>query len=97
MSDNITTKVVEVVVRHRSSVPGARWCEPKGWAPTNLIEGAEYVADTGSWWDPSEEAAGILVWTAPDAVKGDVATVSLDDLRVASCGDCRVIGRVEVA
>jgi len=85
----------KIRLMHNSSIPGARWCEPIGWEPSNEIEGAEFA--DGSWWSDSEEEAG-LVWFGDVNAYGseEVIDASLDDLRVASCGDCRVIGTVEV-
>lgn len=87
---------VEVAVRvcHRSSIAGARWCQPVGWSPRNRIEGADWDDGDGVWNDENGEAAGIVVF-GHDA-EGDTVTVGLDDLRVVSSGDCRVIGEVEI-
>ena len=86
---------MKVRLLHDASIPGARWCEPIGWEPTNEIEGSEFV--DGSWWDADEQTAG-LVWFGDRNAYGvrEVVEVGLDDLRVASCGNCRVIGEVEV-
>jgi hypothetical protein len=86
---------VEVEVCHASSIPGARWCRPVGWSPRNAIDGAEWSDGDGAWHDENGDAAGIVVYG--DHAEGDRVTVALDDLRVASCGDCRVVGEVEVA
>jgi hypothetical protein len=88
-----TTKTVTVRLMHDASIPNARWCVPVGWEPQNDIEGADFV--DGSWWSDDEEAG--LVWFGDRNAYGveEVVVVSLDDLRVASCGDCRVIGEVE--
>jgi hypothetical protein len=86
---------VEVEVCHASSIPGARWCRPVGWSPRNAIDGAEWSDGDGAWLDENGDAAGIVVYG--DHAEGDRVTVALDDLRVASCGDCRVVGEVEVA
>jgi len=88
-------KTVTVRMLHHSSIPNARWCEPVGWEPANEVEGAETY--DGSWWDESEEIAGLVWFGDRDAYEMDeVAEVDLADLRVASCGDCRVIGEVEL-
>ena len=86
------TKTLTVQLQHRSSIQQARWCQPVGWEPANKIEGAEFV--DGSWWGETEEEAGLVCFVEGD--EGDEIEVALDDLRVASCGDCRVIGEVEV-
>jgi hypothetical protein len=87
-------KKYTVVLGHNSSLPGRpRWCEAKGWAPANEIAGAEYV--DGAWWTDVENVAG-LVCFADAGDEGDVVEVDADDLRVAACGDCRVLGPVEV-
>lgn len=86
------TKQLKISVNHRSSIPGARWCTPVGWEPANEINGAEFL--DGSWWSDHEEEAGIVYFG--EASDGDEIEVSPNDLRVASTGDCRVIGRVEV-
>ena len=93
-----TTNSTKVRIRlgHQSSIQGAIWCEPVGWTPANEIEGADWCE--GAWLDDESSVAG-LVWFH-DGVphdEDDVLAVELDDLRVASCGDCRVIGEVEVA
>lgn len=88
-----TTGTVTVRLLHNSSIPGARWCDPVGWEPANAIEGAELV--DGSWWNDDGEVAG-LVWFGDRSECGasEVIEVRLEDLRVASCGNCRVIGEV---
>jgi hypothetical protein len=85
---------VEVEVGHASSIPGARWCRPVGWSPRNAIDGADWIGEEGSWQDCDGDAAGIVIYG--DQAEGDRVTVGLDDLRVASCGDCRVIGKVVI-
>ena len=88
-----TTKTVRL--KHNSSIPNARWCEPVGWEPQNTIEGAEFV--DGSWWSEDSEEAGLVWFGERDAYGAEeVIEASLDDLRVASCGDCRVIGDVQL-
>lgn len=86
-------KTLKVELQHTSSIPSARWCRPVGWEPTNQIDGAEFAA--GSWWSEDSESAG-LVWFGDINAYGAGETIdaSLEDLRVASCGDCRVIGNV---
>ncbi len=90
-------KTVTVTVRllHNASIPNARWCEPVGWEPANVVGGSEWV--DGAWWDDYEQAAG-LVWFGHPYEYGanEVVEANLDDLRVASCGDCRVIGAVKL-
>jgi hypothetical protein len=86
---------VEVEVGHASSIPGARWCRPIGWSPRNVIDGADWSDGDGAWQDEDGDAAGIVVYG--DHAEGDQVAVALDDLRVVSCGDCRVVGEVEVA
>lgn len=88
-----TTKTVTVTLLHNASIPGARWCEPVGWEPANVIDGAEM--DDGAWWDGDEQVAG-LVWFGERDAYGvrEKVEVELDTLRVASCGNCRVIGPV---
>jgi len=89
------TKTLAVRLMHNASIPGARWCVPVGWAPTNEIEDAEYV--DGSWWGVTEEEAG-LVWFGDVNAYGaeEVVEASPDDLRVASCGDCHVLDEVKL-
>lgn len=89
-----TTKTVKVRLLHNSSIPSARWCEPIDWQPANEIAGAEPC--DGSWWSDDEQVAG-LVWFGDRNAYGanEVIHADLDDIRVASCGDCRVIGEVE--
>lgn len=90
-----TTKTVKVRLLHNAAIPAARWCEPVGWEPANVVEGSE-MAD-GSWWDDNEETAG-LVWFGDQNAYGanEVIEANLDSLRVASCGNCRVIEAVRV-
>lgn len=80
---------VTVVLKHRSSVPGARWCEPVDWVPENQIEGAEYV--DGGWWDETSEVAGLVAFVQGD--EGDVVEVDLDAVKLASGN--KVIDNVE--
>jgi hypothetical protein len=89
-------KPVELTVEvgHSSSIAGAKWCRPIGWTPKNAIEGADWDDGDGVWWNDDAEAAGIVIFG--HGATGDRVTVGLDDLRVASSGDCRVIGEVEV-
>lgn len=82
---------MKVRINHKSSVSGASWCTPVGWEPDNQIEGAEFL--DGSWWSDSEEEAGLLYFG--EAQEGEEIEATFADLRVASCGDCRVIGEVE--
>jgi len=89
----VTTVTVRLL--HYASIPNARWCEPVGWEPTNAVKGSELV--DGAWWDDDNQTAG-LVWFGDLYTYGanEVMQASLDDLRVASCGNCRVIGEVLV-
>jgi hypothetical protein len=90
-----TTTLLTIRLLHNASIPGARWCEPVGWEPANVIEGSEL--DDGAWWDADEQTAGLVWFGEVDAYgSGDVVEVTADDLRVASCGDCRVIGEVQI-
>ena len=86
------TKTLTVKLMHRSSISGARWCQPIGWEPKNEIEGADFV--DGSWWSDSEEEAGLVCFASGD--EGDEIEVDADQLRVATTGDCRVVGTVEI-
>ena len=86
---------VEVKVGHRASIAGARWCRPVGWSPRNRVEGADWCDEDGAWTTEDGEAAGIVVFGHDDE-EGDTVTVGLDDLRVVSSGDCRVIGDVQI-
>lgn len=85
---------VTVLLGHRSSIAGARWCRPVGWTPSNQIDGADWH-DDGAWLSEDSEEAGLVV-LGHDGSEGETVTVGLDDLRVASSGDCRVIGPVEI-
>lgn len=87
-----STKTVTVRLMHNTTLTRTRWCVPVGWEPTNNLTGAEFV--DGSWWDDQEEVAGLVCFAEGD--EGDEIEVSLDDLRVASCGDCKVIGKVKL-
>lgn len=89
-SNETETPTVKVRLGHRSSIPGARWATPVGWEPTNEIEGSEFL--DGSWWDETEETAGLVCFTPGD--DGDQIDAPTDEVRVASTGDCRVIGPV---
>lgn len=90
------TKTLKVRLLHNASIPNARWCEPIGWTPANEVKGAEF--DNGCWWDGDEEAASLVWFGHPNEYgANEVMQANLDDLRVASCGDCRVIGEVVVA
>lgn len=89
------TKTVTVRLQHNSSLPNSRWCEPVGWEPKNEIEGAEY--QDGSWWDEYENVAGLVWFGHPDAYgANEKIEASLEDLRVVSCPDCRIVGEVEL-
>lgn len=91
-----TTKTLTVRLMHNASIPSARWCEPVGWEPANQIEGAEWV--DGGWWDDDNQTAGLVWFGHPNEYGArEVIEVSPDDLRVASCGNCRVIGPVELS
>lgn len=87
---------VKVKILHDSSIPNSRWCEPIDWEPANEIDGAEYT--DGSWRDATEEVAGIVTFDAHAVLESEdaIVEVPLDSLRVATCGDCRVIGPVEI-
>ena len=86
------TSITKVTIRlmHNSSLPNASWCIPVGWEPSNVIEGSEYV--DGSWWG-DDETAGIVYFGIGNHDEEEIE-VNLDDLRIVSCGDCRVIGEV---
>lgn len=88
--------MVEVLVCHDSSIAHARWCRPVGWSPRNRVEGADWDDADGVWIDEDGEAAGIVLYGHDDANKGDTVAARLDDMRVVSCGDCRVLGSVEI-
>lgn len=84
---------VKVRLLHNSSIPNARWCDPVGWDAGNVLLGAEY--DEGSWWQGWEQVAG-LVWIGNPNEYGvrEVIECELSALRVASCGECRILGPV---
>ena len=82
---------MQVLINHKSSVSGASWCTPIGWEPDNRIEGAEFI--DGSWWSDDCQKAGLLFFG--EATEGEQIEATFADLRVASCGNCRVIGEVE--
>jgi hypothetical protein len=84
------TKTVAVVLCHRTMISEARWCEPLGWRPANEILGAEYA--DGAWWADGDEEAGLICFV--QGKEGQELQVGLDDLRVALCRDCQVIGPV---
>jgi hypothetical protein len=88
---------VKVQLLHCASIPGSRWCNPMGWHPTNKVDGAEYEDFT--WWDSSDEEAAGLLWLGDVNAHGanEVAMVNLTDLRVASCGDMRILGNVTLS
>lgn len=88
------TKTVRIRLGHRSSIPMAWWCEPIDWEPSNEIEGAEWC-DTG-WWDAEENVAGIVVFGDFSNDGREVFDVDLDELRVVSCGNCRILEDVEL-
>jgi hypothetical protein len=83
-----------VSVGHRSGIAGAHWCRPVGWSPRNRVEGADWSDEGGAWTTEDGEAAGIVVFGHDE--EGDTVTVEVDDLRVASSGECRVIDEVYV-
>lgn len=87
-----TTRTVELM--HRSSIPGAWWCTPIGWEPANEIEGAEFT--DGSWWDETGEVAGLVCFGDFDGHSGETIEIPAEELRVASCGNCRVIESVRL-
>jgi hypothetical protein len=99
MSDSVE---LTVEIGHTSAIAGAKWCRPVGWSPRNVIEGADWDDTEGVWWGDDGEAAGIIAFGDDFAERfasrprSFVTTVRLDDLRVASCGQCRVIGEVEI-
>jgi hypothetical protein len=96
-AENVATVVeVTVTVGHRSGIAGARWCLPVGWSPRNRVEGADWSDEDGCWQDADGDAAGLVVFTEDDEDEGETVTVGLDDIRVVSCGECRVIGEVQV-
>jgi hypothetical protein len=82
---------MKIRVNQKSSVSGASWCVPVGWEPDNQIEGAEFV--DGSWWTEESEEAGLLYFG--DGEAGTEVEATFADIRVASCGNCQVIGEVE--
>jgi len=81
---------MKVQLNQKCSIQGSRWCTPLGWEPRNQIEGAEFT--DGSWWDETEEVAGLVCFT--DGEEGELISVKLSDLRIASTGNCKVIGEV---
>ncbi len=89
-----TETPVRIRLLHNAAIPGARWCEPIGWEPANDVPGAEVYE--GGWWDADSQVAG-LVWFGEVYAYGSGEVIDADPaaLRVASCGDCRVIGAVE--
>lgn len=84
------TTTLTVKLGHRSSISGARWCQAVGWEPRNEVTGAAFA--DGSWWSEQDEDAGLVCFA--DGEEGDEVEVDIDDLRVASCGNCRVIAEV---
>lgn len=88
-----TLKTLTVELQHRAAIGGTRWVKPIGWEPKNEFAGSEFT--DGSWWDANEETHGLIAFNTTGE-EGETVEVSLDDLRVASCGNCRVIGEVKV-
>jgi hypothetical protein len=87
---------VKIRLLHESSIPGSHWCQPIGWDPANKVEGAQY--QDGTWWDSNDDgndAAGLL-WFGDMIAYGfnKVMDADLDDLRVASAGDVKILGKV---
>lgn len=88
-----TTTNLAVELQHKSPTSGARWVKPIGWEPANQIDGSEFL--DGSWWDANEETHGLVVFNTT-GTEGETIEVSLHDIRLASCGNCRVIGEVKL-
>jgi hypothetical protein len=75
-----------------------------GWEPSNELGGASFI--DGSWYDDESdisapEVAGIVWFGDVDEYEecdNDelIIECSLDDLRIASCGDCKVIAEVKM-
>jgi hypothetical protein len=91
----VASKVLKVRVLGSSSIPNTRWCEPVDWEPKNEFAGSSYAE--GAWWDDHEATAG-LVWLGhgrkPNA--GEILEVSPEELKVVSCGECRILGEVQL-
>lgn len=85
-------KTVTVRLLHDSSIPSLRWCEPIGWEPKAEVNG-EYA--DGSWWDDNEEVAGLVVLGNYTEGEDEIVTVDIDQIRIASCGDCKIIGKLD--
>jgi len=84
--------ICRIRVGHQSPMIGARWCRPVGWIPANQVADSEFV--DGSWRNHLGETAGIIYFTPKD--DGEEIDVPSEDLRVATCGEWKIIEEVRV-
>lgn len=77
-------------IGHPSPMVGARWCQPVGWTPENVVAGSEF--SEGSWRDHGRETAALVYFTPLE--EGQEVDVELDDLRVATCDEWKIIAKV---
>lgn len=85
-------EAVRIRIGHQSPMVGAHWCHPINWVPANRISDAKF--ENGAWRSGNDEIAGIVYFTPLD--EGEEVEVELDDLRVAACGEWRIIEEVVV-
>ena len=84
---------VKVQMLHDCSAPNLRWVEPVNWAPANVVNGLTFT--DGGWWGDDEQEYG-LAWNGDvnSFGAGETVEVSASDLRIVSCGECRVISKL---
>lgn len=82
-----------IKIGHQSPMVGAHWCRPIGWTPANQIADSEFV--DGSWRNHLGETAGIIYFTPRS--DGEEIEVPSEDLRIAACGEWRILGEVLIA
>jgi hypothetical protein len=94
-------KIVTVRVKHRTSRPYTVWVEPVGWEPdvSELGDAVEFL--DGAAWDDAGEVGGLAACFSDlgtnDPEEGEEYEVPVAELFWLSSGDCRNLGRAEVA
>lgn len=88
--------MLKVRMLHDCSIPSLRWVDPVGWEPSDVIDGLKWTSN--AWWGDDDEEAYGLAWVGDVNAYGvrEVTEVDADDLRIVSCGDCRVICKPQI-
>lgn len=88
----------EVELLHHSSLHDARWCNPVGWTPKNVIPGASWSETRKCWVDnvTGKEVAAVVLFGQQHRKQGCVITVADEEIRICPSDLISTLKRIEM-